>query len=652
MIRMVPIWKDVTCQVMNITHLDRPFIPDRYLLNFNTDSLPQFQYDAIIIGSGIAGVYTALSMSSSTRILIMTKEAIDMNNSVLAQGGIAVSLDKKDSPDLHFQDTAYAGAGLCDENTVRTLVNEASENIAQLCLYGVNFDRGIDRQLSLTREAAHSRNRIIHTGDATGKEVCDALVSAVRVKDNVEIREEMFAVDILTVKDVCRGVLAMNKEGELQVFSAPVVICASGGYGRLYANTTNPEVATGDGASMAYRAGAHLMDLEFIQFHPTALFHNIEKNFLISEAVRGEGAVLRNLSGERFMPGYHELAELAPRDVVSRAIFAEMQKTGSDHVFLDITHKDRAHLEKRFPTIFGKCLSFGIDISKDYIPVAPSQHYSMGGIKTDEWGRTGLPGFYAVGEAACNGIHGANRLASNSLLEGLVFGRRIAKAISEKFSEAKNDDNAPSSMQVFAEQALGIHSTIKMSAEKMGEIHSTPKSNAEKVIDSASSLSADEAQTMDIDSTSKTGTKDEVRSDSKMIVKASDEKKDNHLRHGITNYEFEENGILSVEFRMERQKKDIQVEEEIAKLQSLMTNDVGIIRCKDSLERAITTINTMSKQQEKMLCETIEEMELRNMTLLSSLVAKAALYRTESRGAHYRSDYPFTEETWHMNVVI
>jgi len=595
---------------MNITHLDRPFIPERYLLNFNTDDLPQYQYDAIIIGSGIAGVYTALSMSRSTRILIMTKEAIDMNNSVLAQGGIAVSLDKKDSPDLHFQDTAYAGAGLCDENTVRTLVNEAAENIAQLCLYGVNFDRGVDRQLSLTREAAHSRNRIIHTGDATGKEVCDALVSAVRVLDNVEIREKMFAVDLLTVKDVCHGVLAMSEEGILQVYSAPVVICASGGYGRLYANTTNPEVATGDGAAMAYRAGAHLMDLEFIQFHPTALFHSVEKNFLISEAVRGEGAVLRNLSGERFMPGYHELAELAPRDIVSRAIFAEMQKTGTDHVVLDITHKDRAYLEARFPTIFGKCLSFGIDISKDTIPVAPSQHYSMGGIKTDEWGRTGLPGFYAVGEAACNGIHGANRLASNSLLEGLVFGRRIAKAINEKFSEGISDDSGPSSMQILAEQALGITSATNVSGKN--KVHASTD-----------------------------------------VSKQKNSHGENLYRYqGITNVELVKDGVLSVEFRMERQKRMTNVEHEVKELQALMTKDVGIIRCQEGLERAITAIGNMTKHQNKMECNTIEEMELRNMTLLARLVAKAAIFRTESRGAHYRSDFPATEEAWHKNVVI
>ena len=281
---------------------------DRYLVNFNTEDLPSEFFDVVIIGSGIAGVYTALSCPRNTRVLIITKESIEINNSVLAQGGIAVSLDQNDSTDLHFKDTLYAGAGLCDDTAVKALVTEAAENIANLCLYGVNFDRDSHRRLSLTREGAHSINRIIHTGDATGKEVCDTLVSAVSCLDNVVIKEQTFAIDILTEKGECKGVLTTNEEGtELVAYYAPVVVCASGGYGRLYSKTTNPEVATGDGASMAYRAGAELMDLEFVQFHPTVLCHPENQSFLISEAVRGEGAVLRNHKGERFMEQYHPL---------------------------------------------------------------------------------------------------------------------------------------------------------------------------------------------------------------------------------------------------------------------------------------------------------------------------------------------------------
>ena len=399
----------------------------RYLIDFNTKDIKKEYHDVIIIGSGIAGVYTALETSQEYDIAILTKETLDISNSVLAQGGIAVSLDKKDSPELHLKDTLYAGAGLCNEDTVRVLVNEAASNIEALCNFGVNFDRKNQQELALTREAAHSMNRIIHAGDTTGKEVCDKLISVVKTRKNISIRERTFVIDMITEDGVCKGVLAYDEdEGELKFFVSNIVVCATGGYGQLYSNTTNPEVATGDGICMAYRAGAELMDLEFIQFHPTVLYHPQNKNFLISEAVRGEGALLRNINGKRFMPEYHELNELAPRDVVSRAIFEEMKRTGSDCVYLDIIFKDKDYLENRFPNIYKTCLSYGIDITKDYIPVAPAEHYCMGGIRADVHGKTNIKGFFTCGESACNGIHGANRLASNSLLEGLVFGRLIA----------------------------------------------------------------------------------------------------------------------------------------------------------------------------------------------------------------------------------
>ena len=531
----------------NVTH-------DRYLVNFDTNNIPCEFYDVVIIGSGIAGVYTALSTPRNTKILIITKEAIEINNSVLAQGGIAVSLDQNDSPSLHFKDTLFAGAGLCDETAVNALVNEAADNIATLCLYGVNFDRDADKRLSLTREGAHSMNRIIHTGDATGKEVCDTLVSAVSGLSNVTIKEQIFAIDILTEGEECKGVLTSNEDGtELRAYFAPVVVCASGGYGRLYSKTTNPEVANGDGAAIAYRAGAELMDLEFVQFHPTVLFHPDNQNFLISEAVRGEGALLRNNKGELFMEQYHAMKELAPRDVVSRAIFQEMQKTGSDHVFLDITHKDKHFLEQRFPMIYKTCLSYGIDISKDFIPVAPCQHYSMGGIKTDEWGRTNVRGFYAVGEAACNGIHGANRLASNSLLEGLVFGRRIGLQVKENLNQIK-------------------------------------------------------------------------------------------MREGFKP---------NISYKKEWKDTDIDVVSMINKLQNIMNLNVGIIRSKESLSTAIDEIDKMKKEVEDVKVVHTQFMELKNMLTLSSMVVKAGLLREESRGAHFRSDFPTSDDkNWLKNIVF
>ncbi len=527
---------------------------ERYLVNFELGDVPTETYDAVIIGSGIAGVYTALQSPRQARILIITKDKIDINNSVLAQGGIAVSLDQKDSPELHFKDTTYAGAGLCDEDVVRVLVNEAAENIANLCLYGVNFDRDEDRRLSLTREGAHSMNRIIHTGDATGKEVCDTLVRAVNDLDNVTIRERTFAIDLITEGGVCKGVLTCNEEGgQYKAYLAPMVICASGGYGQLFSNTTNPDVATGDGAAMAYRAGASLIDLEFIQFHPTVLYHPENMSFLISEAVRGEGAILRNDKGERFMPAYHEMAELAPRDVVSRAIFKEMQKTGATHVYLDITHKSRDYLEQRFPNIFKTCLSYGFDMSKDTIPVRPSQHYSMGGIKTDEWGATCIPGFYAVGEAACNGIHGANRLASNSLLEGLVFGRRIGRKIADHLDSNKQQQSKS----------------------------------------------------------------------------------------------------LKVAYSRPFRSSSIDAEAMIKALQELMQQNVGIIRNEESLLRAKHEISRMTEAVRDEVCDRVPMMELKNMLLLSSLVIESALMRKESRGAHFRSDYPDTDEiNWRHNIVF
>ena len=529
-------------------------IEERYLVDFSTEDIPCEFYDVVIIGSGIAGVYTALSAPKTCRILIITKETIEINNSVLAQGGIAVSLDQHDSPELHFKDTIYAGAGLCNEETVRVLVNEATENIATLCLYGVNFDRDEGRRLALTREGAHSVNRIIHIGDATGKEVCDTLVNAVSFLENVTIKECTFAIDLITEDNEARGVLAADaRTMELKAYYAPVVVCASGGYGRLYSCTTNPEVATGDGAALAFRAGAELMDLEFVQFHPTVFFHPQNKSFLISEAVRGEGALLLNVNGRRFMPSYHEMAELAPRDIVSRAIFQEMQKTGSQHVYLDITHKDREFLERRFPTIFRTCLSYGIDMSRDYIPVAPSQHYSMGGIKTDEWGRTGIKGFFAVGEAACNGIHGANRLASNSLLEGLVFGRRIGRIIAENLEAIKK----------------------------------------------------------------KAGIKPEIS-------------------YGI-----------------KRAKKINDPEKLKQRLQVIMSEKVGIMRSRESLCSALEEVSAMKRGLEGAELTDISAMELKNMVTLAGMVVKAALLREESRGAHYRCDFPAPDdELWLKNIVF
>ena len=420
-------------------------MPLRYLVDFHTQKIEKKLWDVIIIGSGIAGLYAAINLDPKLSVCIISKETMDDNNSYLAQGGIAAAVGEGDMPAYHFEDTINAGAGMCNEEAVTVLVQEAPEDIKTLCSIGTNFDRNPDGTLLTTREGGHRRFRIVHAlGDATGKEVVDSLLRECRQRSNITIVENCFAIDLLTCENKCLGILATSNDSEclstITAMYSKKVICASGGIGQVYRSTTNSDVITGDGIAMAYRAGAKLSDMEFVQFHPTAFYNENEsegKSFLISEAVRGEGGILRNISGERFMHRYNEMGEIAPRDIVSRAIFQEMRKTKSNFVYLDITHREPEYLKKRFPTIYEKCLESGIDITKAYIPVCPVQHYFMGGIYTDLLGRTSIEGLYACGESANTGVHGANRLASNSLLEGLVFGRRCAADINSSIDNAE-----------------------------------------------------------------------------------------------------------------------------------------------------------------------------------------------------------------------
>lgn len=403
----------------------------KYLVNFDTRHLHQERWEYIILGSGIAGLYTAYAASrAGGRVLLLTKHAMVDSNTDKAQGGIAAALGHKDSPALHLKDTLAAGAGLCDPEAVNILVSEGPDRVRNLIEMGAQFDRE-GAELALTREGAHSQRRILHaSGDATGAEIQRVLTERARLDPNSEVLENHFVVDLLVHENTCYGVLALDGgSGELKVFWGRAVILATGGLGQLFDHSTNPEVATGDGIAMAYRAGAEVMDMEFIQFHPTVLSLPGVPRFLISEAVRGEGAYLRNRYGERFMLRYHEYAELAPRDVVVRAILSEMASTASPKVFLDLSHLDPEMVRSRFPTINRTCLGYGLDITKDPIPVAPAAHYMMGGIKTNLHGETSVQGLYACGEAACLGVHGANRLASNSLLDGLVFGGRIVERV-------------------------------------------------------------------------------------------------------------------------------------------------------------------------------------------------------------------------------
>jgi L-aspartate oxidase len=400
-------------------------------------------YDVAIIGGGIAGLSVALRLPEHLRVALFTKGQLGESNTRYAQGGLTVALGADDSPELHFQDTIAAGAGLCDEAAVRILAEEAPAAVRWLISMGVQFDQAqpaIDTHatedgLLLGREAAHSRWRVLHAGgDATGAEIERALMHAVRNRSSLVLYEETYVRSLRVINEACTGLEAIDCSGQSFIVHAQATILANGGAGGLWLHTSNPAGATADGLALAWRAGAALTDLEFMQFHPTVLAVG-GGSHLVSEAVRGEGAYLRNHAGERFMPKYHPLAELAPRDIVARSILSEMLSEGTEYQYLDLRHLPAARMHERFPSISAICRNYGLDLAADLLPVAPAAHYCMGGVLTGTLGRSTLPGLYAVGEVACTGVHGANRLASNSLLEGLVFGLRLADGLAGTLAE-------------------------------------------------------------------------------------------------------------------------------------------------------------------------------------------------------------------------
>ncbi|HHP51039.1 MAG TPA: L-aspartate oxidase [Moorella mulderi] len=525
---------------------------NRYLVNFNLSELEMVETEFLIIGSGIAGLWAAHKAGRHWRdIILITKRGIEDTTTVHAQGGIAAAVGPDDDPFCHYRDTLEAGAGLCDPVAVEILVTEGRERIEELARLGVNFDK-VDSQWHLTSEGGHSRKRVLHAGgDATGQEIQRVLTKVVGSHPHIQVLEDHFLVDILVDRDVCWGAL-VHHAGKLKVIKAPVTVLATGGGGQVYLSTTTPEIATGDGIAAAYRAGVEVMDMEFVQFHPTVLALKGAPPFNISEAVRGEGAWLVNSKGERFMSAYHPLGELAPRDVVARSIYQEMQKTGSDKVFLTLRHLEEEWVHRRFPTISRRLKFYGLDLARDLIPVAPAVHYFMGGVKTGYWGETSLKGLYACGEVACTGVHGANRLASNSLLEGLVFSSRAVE-------------------HAWQNRALLEQAFIRAEKKAKGE------------------------------------------------------------------------GLLpspSVDWEGLR-----------GELRALMQAHVSLCRCREGLELAL---GELEKYSQKLLYHSpaVEAMEFKNMLQVAWLIAEGALIRTESRGAHWRSDYPQTEERWQRHLIF
>lgn len=429
--------------------------------------------DFLVIGSGVAGLRAAIELASHGNVIVVTKDIPTESSTEYAQGGVAVALSDEDEVGIHFEDTIKAGDGLCREDAVKVLVEEGPERILELIEWGAEFDKE-GTKLSYTMEAAHSRRRILHAhGDSTGKELERVLINKVKSFENIHRFQFCTAIDLIVEDGRCLGAYAL-KDGNIIAVYAKATILATGGAGQVFSRTTNPAVATGDGMAIAYRAGAVLEDMEFVQFHPTVLFAPAAPQFLLSEAMRGEGAILRNIFKEPFMKHYHPDAELAPRDVVSRAIISEMVRTNSSHVYLDLTHRDAGFVKKRFPRIYSTCLQYDLNITKDLIPVSPAAHYMMGGVKTDRNGTTNIEGLYAAGEVACTGVHGANRLASNSLLEGLVYGYRAGVAAGQRegqISKVKGQGRKTSDISVLDFDLEEVRTSLRrLMWEKVGII--------------------------------------------------------------------------------------------------------------------------------------------------------------------------------------
>jgi len=505
--------------------------------------------DFIVVGAGIAGLRASVELASAGRVLCLAKREVTESNTQYAQGGIAAALSDDDEVRLHLEDTLKAGDGLCNEEAARILVEEGPPRIEELIEWGTEFDRA-GTKIAFTREGAHSRSRVLHAhGDSTGREIGRSLYLKAAAQKNITFHDFEFTTDLLLRDGRVAGVRVLDQSGQTHEVFASAVLLATGGLGQVYSDTTNPAVATGDGVAMAHRAGAEISDMEFVQFHPTALFLKNAPRFLLSEALRGEGAYLRNFELTRFMPRYDEAGELAPRDVVARAIAHELERVNRPDaaVYLDLTHLDAERVRKRFPTIYATCMRYNIDIASELVPVRPAAHYAMGGVRTDLNGQTSIPGLYAAGEVACTGVHGANRLASNSLLEGLVYGARAAQNMREHLK-------TPSQ-----------HPSVANAKAAIGNNGQSPET-----------------------------------------------------------------------------------EKFIAKVQSLMWQYVGVVRDGKGLRQVVSELSALQPPAgDRRACEAA------NILQAGLLIARSALAREESRGAHYRLDFPLKNDAkFHKHSVV
>ncbi|MCU1385078.1 MAG: nadB [Acidobacteria bacterium] len=515
--------------------------------------------DFLVVGGGVAGLRAAIGLAASGRVLVLTKAEPAESNTGYAQGGIAAAFGDDDTPALHAADTVRAGDGLCDESAVAVLVEEGPPDVRELLAWGARFDLGADGRPALGREAAHSVRRVLHAGDATGREIGRVLWERVSGLATAETIDHVLATEIIVEDGRARGLRYFDAAGASHEVRAGATLLATGGAGRVFRETTNPAVATGDGIALAIHAGARVADLEFVQFHPTALNLAGAPRFLISEALRGEGARLVNGRGDAFMLRRHPDGDLAPRDVVARGIVRESEETGAP-VFLTLAHLDAGYVRARFPTIAAMCAQVGLDLARDPIPVGPAAHYMMGGVDTDEWGRTSLPGLFAAGEVACTGVHGANRLASNSLLEGLVFGARAAVAMQQPARGA----------------AL----------------------KADRIIADGSSLIAP-------------------------AVDGGDDRPD-AIRHQPSALDSEA-------------------------VRDVMWRNAGLFRSREGLTDAVHALDGAGAAAPP---ATADEWRQHNLRTVAYAIARAALRREESRGGHFRADFPRRDDArWQVHIV-